>query len=50
METVVGVMEDEGIEVAFGVPGAAILSLYKALSRSDRIAFRVAKCEKLPAC
>jgi tartronate-semialdehyde synthase len=31
------VMEDEGVEVAFGVPGAAILPLYKALGKSDRI-------------
>jgi tartronate-semialdehyde synthase len=37
MDAVVQVMEDEGVEVAFGVPGAAILPLYKAMSRSDRI-------------
>src|SRR5215218_603011 len=37
MDAVVGVMEDEGVEVAFGVPGAAILPLYKALSKSDQI-------------
>jgi tartronate-semialdehyde synthase len=37
MDAVVGVMEDEGVEVAFGVPGAAILPLYKSLSKSDRI-------------
>lgn len=37
MDAVVGVMEDEGVEVAFGVPGAAILPLYKALSKSSRI-------------
>ena len=37
MDAVVGVMEDEGVEVAFGVPGAAILPLYKALSKSNRI-------------
>jgi tartronate-semialdehyde synthase len=37
MDAVVGVMEDEGVEVAFGVPGAAILPLYKALSKSERI-------------
>ena len=37
MDAVVKVMEDEGVEVAFGVPGAAILPLYKALSRSDQI-------------
>ena len=37
MDAVVKVMEDEGVEVAFGVPGAAILPLYKALSKSERI-------------
>jgi len=37
MDAVVGVMEDEGVEVVFGVPGAAILPLYKALSTSERI-------------
>jgi tartronate-semialdehyde synthase len=37
MDAVVGVMEDEGVEVAFGVPGAAILPLYKALSNSEQI-------------
>jgi tartronate-semialdehyde synthase len=37
MDAVVGVMEDEGVEVAFGVPGAAILPLYKALSKSEKI-------------
>jgi tartronate-semialdehyde synthase len=37
MDAVVGVMEDEGVEVAFGVPGAAILPLYKSLSSSDQI-------------
>jgi tartronate-semialdehyde synthase len=37
MDAVVGVMEDEGVEVVFGVPGAAILPLYKALSKSEQI-------------
>src|ERR687898_1527468 len=37
MDAVVGVMEDEGVQVAFGVPGAAILPLYKALSKSEQI-------------
>ena len=37
MDAVVKVMEDEGVEYAFGVPGAAILPLYKALSKSERI-------------
>ena len=37
MDAVVKVMEDEGVEVTFGVPGAAILPLYKALSKSGQI-------------
>ena len=37
MDAVVKVMEDEGVEVVFGVPGAAILPLYKALSSSSQI-------------
>jgi tartronate-semialdehyde synthase len=37
MDAVVGVMENEDVEVAFGVPGAAILPLYKALSKSEEI-------------
>jgi tartronate-semialdehyde synthase len=37
MDAVVGVMEDEGVEVVFGVPGAAILPLYKAMSQSEQI-------------
>jgi tartronate-semialdehyde synthase len=37
MDAVVKVMEDEGVEYAFGVPGAAILPLYKALSKSTKI-------------
>ncbi|MEW6637300.1 MAG: glyoxylate carboligase [Actinomycetota bacterium] len=37
MDAVVRVLEDEGVEVVFGVPGAAILPLYKALSKSSQI-------------
>jgi tartronate-semialdehyde synthase len=37
MDAVVKVMEDEGVEVAFGVPGAAILPLYKAMNKSEQI-------------
>lgn len=37
MDAVVKVMEDEGVEVVFGVPGAAILPLYKAMSQSEKI-------------
>ena len=35
MEAVVRVMEDEGVTVAFGVPGAAILPLYDAMRHSS---------------
>jgi len=35
MEAVVRVLEDEGVTVAFGVPGAAILPLYDAMRHSD---------------
>src|SRR5437879_13091678 len=35
MEAVVHVPEDEGVQVAFGIPGAAILPLYGALERSS---------------
>ena len=37
MDIVVKILEDEGIDYVFGVPGAAILPLYKALSTSKRI-------------
>ncbi|MDP9292815.1 MAG: thiamine pyrophosphate-binding protein, partial [Actinomycetota bacterium] len=35
MEAVVRVLEDEGVSVAFGVPGAAILPLYDATRHSS---------------
>ena len=35
MQAVVQVLEDEGVQVAFGVPGAAILPLYEALQHSS---------------
>src|ERR671927_1826379 len=35
MDAVVRVMESEGVDVVFGVPGAAILPLYKALATSS---------------
>ncbi len=37
MDAVVKVMEDEGVQLAFGVPGAAILPLYQALAKSTQI-------------
>lgn len=37
MDVVVKIMEDEGVDYVFGVPGAAILPLYQSLSKSERI-------------
>jgi len=37
MEAVVKILESEGVEYVFGIPGAAILPLYKALSKSTKI-------------
>lgn len=37
MEVAVQIMEDEGVEYVFGIPGAAILPLYQALSKSEKI-------------
>ena len=34
MEAVVKVLESEGVEYAFGIPGAAILPMYDALRKS----------------
>ena len=34
MQAVVDVLETEGVEVVFGIPGAAILPLYDALEPS----------------
>lgn len=37
MEAAVKILEDEGVDVVFGIPGAAILPLYKALTKSQKI-------------
>jgi len=37
MEAAVKILESEGVEVVFGIPGAAVLPLYKALSKSTKI-------------
>lgn len=37
MEAAVSVLKAEGIDVVFGIPGAAILPLYKALSKNHEI-------------
>ena len=37
MDAIVHIMESEGVDFVFGVPGAAILPLYKALTKSSTI-------------
>jgi tartronate-semialdehyde synthase len=37
MEAAVKILESEGVDVCFGIPGAAILPLYKAMSKSKKI-------------
>lgn len=37
MDAVVKILESEGVRVVFGVPGAAILPMYKSLSKSQTI-------------
>ncbi len=37
MDAVVQILESEGVEYVFGVPGAAILPMYKALEKSSKI-------------
>lgn len=46
MDAVVRVLEDEGVRYAFGIPGAAILPLYRALSTSQRIEHIVVRHEE----
>lgn len=36
-EVIVKILEDEGIDTAFGIPGASINSLYEYLSKSQKI-------------
>ena len=38
MEAAVQIMEDEGVEFVFGIPGAAILPLYQASASPRRSA------------
>ncbi len=46
MEAAVQIMEDEGVEFAFGIPGAAILPLYEALSKSEKIRHIIVRHEE----
>src|SRR5688572_26439802 len=46
MEAAVEIMEDEGVEYVFGIPGAAILPLYQALSKSEKIRHIIVRHEE----
>jgi len=46
MEAAVQIMEDEGVEFVFGIPGAAILPLYQALSKSEKIRHIIVRHEE----
>ncbi|HUU51047.1 MAG TPA: biosynthetic-type acetolactate synthase large subunit [Nitrospinota bacterium] len=45
-DAIVKILEDEGIEVAFGIPGAAINPLYKSLSQSKKIRHFISRHEE----
>ena len=45
-EVIVRILEDEGIEAAFGIPGASINSLYEFLGKSKRIKHYIARHEE----
>ncbi len=45
-EAVVKILEDEGIEVAFGIPGASINSFYEYLGKSKKIKHYTARHEE----
>ena len=45
-EIVVSILEDEGIEAAFGIPGAAINPVYEYLGQSKQIAHYIARHEE----
>ncbi len=46
MEAAVQIMEDEGVEFVFGIPGAAILPLYQAMSKSEKIRHVIVRHEE----
>jgi len=45
-EAVVKILEDEGVEAAFGIPGAAINPVYGELSKSEKIKHYIAHHEE----
>lgn len=46
MDAVVAILEDEGVEVMFGIPGAGILPFYSALRKSTKIKHYLARHEE----
>lgn len=45
-EIIIKILEDEGITVAFGIPGAAINPVYKYLGQSEKITHYLARHEE----
>ena len=45
-EAAVRVLESEGVEYIFGIPGAGINSFYAALSRTDKVRHIIARHEE----
>ena len=45
-EAVISILEDEGVEVIFGIPGAGILPFYSALRQSTKIKHYLARHEE----
>jgi tartronate-semialdehyde synthase len=45
-EAIIKIMEDEGVEAIFGIPGAGILPLYAALKNSTKIKHYLARHEE----
>lgn len=45
-EAMIKIMEDEGVEVIFGIPGAGILPFYSALKKSTKIKHYLARHEE----
>ena len=46
MEAVVDILEDEGVEAIFGIPGAGILPFYQALQKSKKITHYLCRHEE----
>ncbi|MBL7118511.1 glyoxylate carboligase [Candidatus Bathyarchaeota archaeon] len=46
MEAVVSILEDEGVEAIFGIPGAGILPFYQALQKSKKITHYLCRHEE----